>query len=141
MTWYTARYERERGAWSVSFAEVDVATWARTLDQARRHAREALAVTLGHDSVDAMTGAGVEVTDVVAGLPDDVAELAATRADLERRLATIRERTDDAARRLAASGWSLRDIAGLLGVSYQRVGQLVGPNDAAPPAARRRRTT
>ncbi|HVF04575.1 MAG TPA: hypothetical protein VNA20_07035 [Frankiaceae bacterium] len=136
MTTYLARYERERGAWTVSFADPDVATWARTLEQARRHAREALAVTLGYDSVDAMSAAGVEVVDEVAGLPDDVAELAATRIDLERRLATVRERSDDAARNLAARGWSLRDIAGLLGVSYQRVGQVVG---AAPPPKRTRR--
>lgn len=127
MRTYVARYAQEHGAWVVTFDRPDISTWATTLDKARVAAREALAVTLGHDSVDELERA-VRVVDDVA-VPDavraDVALVVAERERIEREAAELHSARQRAIAALTAAGWSLRDVGALVGLSHQRVAQSV----------------
>lgn len=120
--WVTAR--RDEGGWW--FARVDgvqgAVTQARRLDQVEAMAREAVSLLLevSTDSFD---------LEVVPELPEPLAEaLAETqrlRLQAEQVRATATSSSEDVAARLADSGLSVRDIGGLLGVSFQRAQQLV----------------
>jgi DNA-directed RNA polymerase specialized sigma24 family protein len=124
---YVARYRQEHGAWVASFDDPDVSTWATTLDKARVAAREALAVTLDYASVEELERA-VTVTDdvtVPVDVRDDVALVVAERARIEREVAALQDARQRTIASLTAAGWSMRDVATLVGLSHQRVAQSV----------------
>ncbi len=124
MSTYHVAYERdESGYWIASVRDVrGCHTQGRTVDDARRRVREALALF---------------VTDArSAKLVDDV-KLPATAVKAIRAYATLRKRADQEDRRAAVAArravrllrggklkMSARDAARLLGVSHQRVHQL-----------------
>jgi predicted RNase H-like HicB family nuclease len=54
---YNIRFRQEGNAWVVTYQGLELATWGRTLTQARQAAREALAVHLELDSVEALEAA------------------------------------------------------------------------------------
>ncbi len=124
MNTYHVTYERdESGYWAASVREVrGCRTQGRTVDEARRRIREALALFVA----DARS----------AELVDDV-KLPATAARAIRAYTTLRKRADQEDRRAALAArravrllrggklkMSARDAARLLGVSHQRVHQL-----------------
>jgi DNA-directed RNA polymerase specialized sigma24 family protein len=122
---YVAHYEQQHGAWVVTFGDPDISTWAGTLDKARVAAREALAVTLGYESVEDLARA-VAVTDDVAvpdDARDDVALVVAERERIERDVARLQSARQRTIASLTSAGWSMRDIATLVGLSHQRVAQ------------------
>ena len=95
----------------------------RTVADARRRVREALALAIG----DAAAGAADLIDDVK--LPGDarklVARATAARSKLDAVQAEAQESTATAVRELRKRlGLSIRDIADLLGISHQRVQQL-----------------
>lgn len=122
MTTYSVTYRRDPGddAWLVDVEGMpDVHTFGRTLEEAAVNAREAIAVTVDADE------SKVELQEHFVVAEVNVEEL----ADLRDRAQELHEiylsRQRAAALRLAEEGVSRRDSARMLGVSHQRVQQLV----------------
>lgn len=129
---YTAIYERDRkvDAWNVRIGGLEgCQTHGRSLRQAQRRIREALAAWLDESESS---------LQVVDQLPSDLVAIAEQASQARRDAATAanaaRAATLKAARRLEKTGISRRDAAALLGLSHQRVQQLV---ESAPSRARR----
>ena len=120
---YVAIYKRDPqdDAWNVHIDGLaGCQTYGRSLHQARARIREALAVWLDREPEDLLVRDQfpanlVAVADSVAKARKE-AELAGTKAQQE---------TRQAVRRLADLGVSRRDAAELLGLSHQRVQQLL----------------
>ena len=122
MKTYSVTYRRDPSddAWLVEVDGMpDVHTFGRTLEEASVNAREAIAV-----SVD-VAGSDVELEEHFAVGDVDVEELARLRDRAQELHETYLSRQRAAALRLAESGVSRRDSARMLGVSHQRVQQLV----------------
>lgn len=120
---YVVRYERDEAAWWVAAVKgVPAQSQGRTIEQARERIREALGALLDVEPTD------IEITDDVQLRPAERKQLvaarkAAARAKAESTRAELATRT--AARSLVKSGMSLRDAGALLGVSRQRVHQIL----------------
>ena len=120
---YVAAYERdtEDDAWNVHIKGLDgCQTYGRSLRQAQARIREALGLWLDRDAQslvirDELPTHLTTVADSVARARQ-VAERAGTRAQ---------EETTRAVKRLTDLGLSRRDAAELLGLSHQRVQQLL----------------
>ncbi|MGH9150842.1 MAG: type II toxin-antitoxin system HicB family antitoxin [Acidimicrobiales bacterium] len=120
---YVAVYERDPDddAWNVHIKGLDgCQTYGRSLRQARARIREALAVWLDREP---------ETLTVRDELPASVASIAdgVARARRQAEDAGTRAQRDtvEAVRRLTDLGLSRRDAAELLGLSHQRVQQLL----------------
>ena len=114
-------YDGDDNVWLVHVKGVDgCQTYGRTIRQAEARIREALAAWLDTDS---------EKLTITPEYPKEVALLASkvsqARFAAARAGSDAQETTIDAARRLSAMGLSRRDTADLLGVSHQRVQQLL----------------
>lgn len=127
---YKVVYELEPdgSAWNVSVPDLPgVFTWAASIRKAREHAREAIALWLDVDE------SAVDIEEEEYVVPARLrkalerARRARERSDSAQQEATAAAR--DAARILTESaGLTLRDAGEVLGVSYQRVDQLLkGP--------------
>lgn len=119
----TARAERGSGWWVVEVPEIDgLLTRAKSLAQVPAMVKDAAALITGEpeDSFE------VEVIPVVA---EEVREhLEAARQlfeESDKAKHSAAEQSRLAARELAASGLTVRDIGAVLGVSHQRAHQLV----------------
>ena len=122
MTTYSVTYRRDPGddAWLVEVEGMpDVHTFGRTLEEAAVNAREAIAVTVDASESD------VELDECFAVADVDVAELTSLRDRAQELHEIYLSRQRAAALRLAEAGVSRRDSARMLGVSHQRVQQLV----------------
>jgi predicted RNase H-like HicB family nuclease len=129
MTTYTARLEKEAdGRWSVELDEEPrVHTWGKTIDQALTRIREATALWFQTDE------ASIElvprpVLPKTTGRTVDQARKAREQARDADRVAI--EQTRKAAVALTGRGISMRDAAAILGISHQRVHQLLTPETA-----------
>lgn len=121
---YKVRVERDgEGWWVASVPSVrGCHTQAKTLAQVRQRIREALSLFV----------ADAESADIEFryALPDDAMallseqKLARTRAERERTMAARTQRR--AALRLRKLGLTVRDAGDLMGLSHQRVQQLLG---------------
>jgi predicted RNase H-like HicB family nuclease len=125
-----ARLEREKdGRWTVELVEEPrVHTWGKTVDQALSRVREAAALWFQIDE-DAIELVPRPVLPKATGKTIEQARQAREQARLADRAAV--EQTRKAAAVLADRGWSMRDIAAVLGVSHQRVHQLLVPDGAS----------
>ena len=122
MTTYSVTYRRDPGddAWLVDVEGMpDVHTFGRTLEEAAVNAREAIAVTVDADE------SKVELQEHFAVAEVNVEELADLRDRAQELHEVYLSRQRAAALRLAEAGVSRRDSARMLGVSHQRVQQLV----------------
>ncbi len=120
---YVAIYERDDNddAWNVRIDGLEgCQTYGRSLRQAQRRIREALAAWLDRDP------ATLSIRD---DLPRELAEVARrvnqARAEAERAGTNAQQQVARAARTLTSRGLSRRDAAELLGLSHQRVQQLL----------------
>jgi predicted RNase H-like HicB family nuclease len=120
---YVAVFEHDarEGVWLVRVKGVEGChTYGRTLRQAEDRVREALAAWLDRDA-GSLT--------ITAELPPDVTLLARdvseARHAAERAGADAQRATVDAVKRLTEMGLSRRDAAEVLGISHQRVQQLL----------------
>lgn len=121
---YTARVTRDGKWWMIHVPEIDGLTQARRVGEVEQMARELIAVTTGKPIADISVAiqhtaiAGIQVGELVSRINRDRRLQAAVSDRLARE-------TQEAARRLVAAQVPLRDVGGLLGVSHQRVQQLV----------------
>ncbi len=123
-TSYTVTFERdEEGWWVASVREVaGCHTQGRTIEQARRRVREALALFVD-DADDADL---VDDVKLPAGARRALAQCEKARRQAKDVAAKAQDLTQEAARVLTADlGLSVRDASALLGLSHQRVQQLV----------------
>jgi predicted RNase H-like HicB family nuclease len=127
MNFYKVRYQRDResGWWVAQVKEVPATiTQGRTIAEARRRIREALALALDDDT--AATKA--ELINDVKLPPDARRALARARADRKRlEIETRRTRATTAAavqKLIKSVGLRVRDAGELLGISHQRVQQI-----------------
>lgn len=123
MRHYTSTARKDSRWWVVQCDQEPTAlSQVARLDQAVAHQREAIAFVteLPVDDIE------VEVTPVLDQSVQDLIQRAThdrARAEQLGRAASAGFR--EAARTLTANGYSLRDIGAILGVSFQRAGQLV----------------
>lgn len=120
---YVAVYGRdsEAGAWTVRIKGLSgCQTYGRSLRQAQNRIREALAVWLDAepDSLHIRDQLPADLTSVAEGV-------ARARHNVEVAGAKAQQETADAVRRLTDLGLSRRDAAELLGLSHQRIQQLL----------------
>ena len=119
---YVALYAREGDdAWNVSIQGVTgCQTFGRSIRQAQTRIREALALWLDCE---------IEDLTVQDRLPADVAAVTArvtkARADAQRAGVLAQQQTADAVKTLTSLGVSRRDAGDLLGISHQRIQQLL----------------
>ena len=125
MTTYTVSVTREGRWWMVRVPEIDQVTQARRLSEVTKAARELIAVTLDVP----MSKVGVRVRVERVGEVEDVTGRAeAIRREQARADELVRRAQDESkevARQLAGAQVPVRDIGELLGVSHQRVHQLI----------------
>src|SRR5215210_8847969 len=120
---YTALYWREGSNWLVELEEEPrVHTFARTLAKAEEHIRDATALWFEKEDValkHVYRDLPLETSNVVWAAREARAEMASAE---DRALEATRE---GAHRLMEGGGLSLRDAAHLLGISHQRLHQLV----------------
>lgn len=120
---YTAMYWREGSNWLVELDEEPrVHTFARTLAKAEENIRDATALWFENDDValkHVYRDLPLETSDVVWAAREARVEMASAE---DRALEVTREA---AHRLMEVAGLSLRDAAHLLGISHQRLHQLV----------------
>lgn len=121
---YTAIVERDEPGWAIYVPEVDRHTWAANLREIDDMAR---------DLVQVMTNEPIDEIDMALQLPSELAsqieEMHAVRARAEDADAAARETQRSAAVALRAADAPLRDIAAMIGVSHQRVHQILADAD------------
>lgn len=121
---YTADVTREGRWWMVSVPEVDGLTQARRLGEAELMARELVAVTLDLELDEVEVDIVVRQVDGV-DVAERVGRIEAEKAEAERLKREALAESKELARELVEAEVPLRDVGALLGVSYQRVHQLV----------------
>ena len=136
---YKITVEREPGFWIIRVQHIDaVVTQARRMADVRQNAREAIAVWLDVPVSEVEVTVNYVMPPVVQRTIDEVRQL---RADANERLDRAAEAAREAARRLTKDlGLTLREAAEILGVSFQRVAQLV-EEDGKEPRAKGKRTS
>ncbi|MGH2720946.1 MAG: type II toxin-antitoxin system HicB family antitoxin [Actinomycetota bacterium] len=126
MTTYRAVYERgpDSAAWNVRFPDVPgVFTWGRSLAQAKNRAQEAVAGHLELDPGDVTLEHEVRVP---GGITEMIAQAIDARTRAAQAAADAKETMRAVAKELVSAGLTQRDAAAVLGISHQRVDQLVG---------------
>jgi predicted RNase H-like HicB family nuclease len=103
---------------------VNCVTQGRSLKQARSRIREALALCLD-DAKAAKDAALEEHIEIGRAVQTRLKRLADKRERLEKLRIAASHETREAAKILTEQGLSMRDAAELLGVSFQRVQQLL----------------
>jgi predicted RNase H-like HicB family nuclease len=122
MAKYTATYTHEDdGWWTVRIKEVQgVHSQGRSISQARNRVREALSLFVD-DAETAEIADDIKLPPVVRKF---IMKVEAVTRDAERSLARMAKAKEQAARKLITT-MSVRDAGAVLGVSHQRVQQLV----------------
>ena len=121
MTRYHASARRVGNSWAIDVAGVGP-TQARRLAEIEVIARDLVAIMKGIDVQDVDVDIRIELPDTVRHALDHAGQ---ARAAEERARAEATSSYRAAARELRDSGLTVREIGVLLGVSYQRVHQLV----------------
>lgn len=119
---YTANVSRDGRFWMVHVPEIDRVTQARHLREVDAMARDLIAIMADVDPDSFELDVHIEMPDSVAAHLRRAEELRAAEAEARARAAA---EVRMAAVELKQSGVPLRDIGRLLGVSFQRAGQLV----------------
>jgi predicted RNase H-like HicB family nuclease len=120
---YVAVYERDResDAWLVHIDGIEAChTYGRTLRQAGERIEEALALWLDREPDDFVLAH--QWPKAVSDVAEEVTDARSAAAEASQ---TACEKTTSAARKLNRMGLSRRDTAQILGISHQRVQQLL----------------
>ena len=114
-------FDADDGVWlSRLAAEPSCHTWGRTHVGAITNLADAAALWFGVDDADA-----IRFRARTVGLPIDEDQVREARETAEHAAALARDSTAHAARVLTDEGFSRRDVASILGISHQRVQQLL----------------
>ena len=123
---YIVDVTREDGQWLADVRDLPGAhTFARNLVTLDKYVREVIAV------VEDIAVEQAAIIDLdyhyhdVPGIVEKAIALGQRRRIVERETAQVVAATTDTARALSAAGYSVRDAAGLLGVSPGRAAQLI----------------
>jgi predicted RNase H-like HicB family nuclease len=138
MSAYTVIYERDKSGWWVANVEgiPGCHTQGKSIEQARRRIREALNLFV-RGAKRAQLIDDIRLPSSAISLLDHVEE---TRKRLESDQAELQKSTAIAAKTLTRTmHMSLRDAGLVLGLSYQRVQQLIGKPSTARNSARHSR--
>ena len=122
-TYVNAEASRDGKWWLVHVKEIDRHTQARNLAEAETMAQELTALCLDVPLDEVSVTLTVEIPLLVKTAVNDANALFEEAADTRHRAAV---RSREAVEALRDQGWTLRDIGQALGISYQRVHQLVG---------------
>lgn len=123
MNRYTVRARRVGGWWALDVDGVPgVHTQVRRIDQAEEMAREAIAgvLNIGPGAFEV-----VVAPEMPAAVRTIVERATTARSEAAHAQDAAAQLTRDAARRLVQEGLTVRDAGVLLGVSHQRIAQLV----------------
>jgi predicted RNase H-like HicB family nuclease len=139
VTVYTVRAAREGDKWTADVPEVPGAhTWARGIQGLEAGVREVIALVLDlPEGAESTLELDWQYSTGDAAWDEATAALRAARRDVDAMAVALADQTTLMAVELVRS-FSVRDIAALLGVSYQRVSQ-VAPRKTEPvmkPAAK-----
>ena len=121
---YRVEAVRSGNWWAITVPGLDgVFSQARRLDQVEARAREAIAMMLDVDEAD-VGELAVNVTppDTVADLLRELDVSEAAAASANEQAATLRRQV---AQELLDEGFPMRDVGRLIGVSHQRVSQIL----------------
>ncbi len=131
---YTARLEREEdGRWTVELEEEPrVHTWGKTVDQALDRVREAAALWFQTDESQIELVPYPVLPKTIGRTVEQARQARELARDADRRAL---EQTRKAVAALTNRGISMRDAAAILGISHQRVHQLLTPQ-VTPPRRR-----
>jgi predicted RNase H-like HicB family nuclease len=131
---YTARVRRSGAWWAIDVPELPgVYSQARRLDRVEPMARDAIALFLDVDP--ATLDIRVE-TNLPSDLRRDVDAVGRLRAEADRLQAESSGALRHLTHELLGRGLSVRDAAAILGISHQRVSQLVRPESERVAGAR-----
>ena len=121
---FTAHCTRTGGWWAISVPDADgLWTQSKRLDQVEEMARDAIGAVMDLDDDQIEVQLEVELEDPV--LREAVANVRHLRAEAERLQHEASVQMSEAVHLLRdKADLSMRDVAVLLGVSHQRVGQL-----------------
>lgn len=123
MARYRVTYSREGPHWVAQVEDPDISTYGRNLAAAKAHAREAIATYLEVDRVaDADFDEEVRLKDE---FHQAISDLVAKRRIVEELEGEVADQTREFALRLVQHGFSTRDAGEILGISHQRVAQVV----------------
>ena len=131
---YEVTVTREGRWWMVEIPGLDGLTQARRLDEVERMAREYIAVTL--DLPISQVSVAISGIDVAG---QDVLETKSLVDDLRRHAKQLEDLVADLTREFASAltnaSVPVRDVSKVLGVSHQRVSQLVQAAPKTQPSA------
>lgn len=121
---YKVTVEREPGFWIIRVPDIEaIVTQARRMADVKQNAREAIAVWLDEPLSKVDVTLNFVMPSAIQKTLDEVRQL---REDANERLDRAADAASDAARKLTKDlGLTLREAAEVLGVSFQRVAQLV----------------
>ena len=125
MTTYTVSVTREGRWWIVRAPEIDQVTQARRLSEVTKAARELIAVTLDVPMSTVRVHVHVERVGEVEDVTGRAEAIRKERARADELARRAHDESRELARQLAGAHVPMRDIGELLGVSHQRVHQLI----------------
>ncbi len=123
MARYRVTYSRQGPHWVAQVEEPDISTYGRNLAAAKSHAREAIATYLEVDRID--DADLEEEIRLREELGHAISDLVAKRRLVEQLEDEVTDQTRQFAVRLVQDGFSTRDAGEILGISHQRVAQVV----------------
>lgn len=122
---YTVEVTRDGRWWMVRVPEIDQLTQARRIGEVEEMARSLIAISTGsrlRDITIDIVSVNVPAVGDIAAVANDVRQLHTRARDFEAEAAAA---TIKYSRQMADAAIPVRDIAQLLGISPQRVSQLV----------------
>jgi hypothetical protein len=135
MSTYTALVSRNGKFWHVEVPEIDRVTQARNINEVDEMARDLIAIMAGVEPDSFQLDVRIQLPDTVRAHLSEVER--ARGAEAEARSHAAAE-LRAAAAELKNAGLSVRELGAVLGISYQRAGQLTSRSD---PSAERRQAS